>query len=259
MDTPAVLAAFDHQMREHAPAPAERVGSVVREPGAGGNWAGILWSDVDESTADAEIAAQVAYYSSLGRTFEWKTYAHDRPADLPERLLAAGFVAEPPETVMVADVSSQTGTPQLPPGVRIVEVDDPAGVDLMAAVHEEAFGTSSARLREQLLAQLADDPGSVCFLLAMAGDKPVCSARLDFHPGTDFAGLWGGGTAPAWRGKGIYRALIAHRAALAADLGYRYLQVDASDQSRPILERLGFAVLAMTTPYVHEVARNEVG
>lgn len=59
---------------------------------------------------------------------------------------------------------------------------------------------------------------------------------------------------PTWRGKGIYRALITHRAALAADLGYRYLQVDASDQSRPILERLGFAALTVTTPYVYEVA-----
>jgi hypothetical protein len=32
--------------------------------------------------------------------------------------------------------------------------------------------------------------------------------------------------------------------------GYRYLQVDASPQSRPILERLGFTSLALTTPYV---------
>jgi hypothetical protein len=32
--------------------------------------------------------------------------------------------------------------------------------------------------------------------------------------------------------------------------GYRYLQVDASAESRPILERLGFVCLAQTTPYV---------
>ncbi|WP_327359222.1 GNAT family N-acetyltransferase [Streptomyces sp. NBC_01304] len=253
MDLQAVRSLFDDQLRRDAQG-AERTGDVVRANGDGGAWTGILWSDLDESTADAAIAAQQAHFTSLGRTFEWKTYAHDRPADLPDRLLAAGFVPEPPETLMVTDVSSQTGTPQLPPGVRIVEVDDPAGIDLMAAVHEEAFGTSSARLREQLLAQLAEDPGSVHFLLAMAGDKPVCSARMDLHTGTDFASLWGGGTAPAWRGKGIYRALITHRAALAADLGYRYLQVDASDQSRPILERLGFAALTVTTPYVYEVA-----
>ncbi len=54
-----------------------------------------------------------------------------------------------------------------------------------------------------------------------------------------------------WRGRGLYRALIAFRARIAAERGYRYLQVDASDQSRPILERLGFVALTTTTPYVY--------
>ncbi|MYS42540.1 GNAT family N-acetyltransferase, partial [Streptomyces sp. SID5998] len=71
-------------------------------------------------------------------------------------------------------------------------------------------------------------------------------------PGTGFAGLWGGGTVAGWRGRGVYRALVAHRARIAADRGYRHLHVDASAQSRPILERLGFAALTTTTPYVYE-------
>jgi GNAT superfamily N-acetyltransferase len=86
-------------------------------------------------------------------------------------------------------------------------------------------------------------------VVAMAGDQPVCSARIESCDGTDFAGLWGGGTLPQWRGRGIYRALVAYRARLAAARGYRYLQVDASPASRPILERLGFACVALTTPY----------
>jgi GNAT superfamily N-acetyltransferase len=77
-------------------------------------------------------------------------------------------------------------------------------------------------------------------------DRPRHDA---LHAGTEFAGLFGGGTLPQWRGRGIYRALVAYRARLAAARGYRYLQVDASPASRPILERLGFACLALTTPY----------
>ena len=50
--------------------------------------------------------------------------------------------------------------------------------------------------------------------------------------------------------QGIYRALIAYRARLAAARGYRYLYVDASPDSQPILARLGFSRLARTTPYV---------
>jgi GNAT superfamily N-acetyltransferase len=84
----------------------------------------------------------------------------------------------------------------------------------------------------------------------MAGDEPVSAARAEFVAGTDFAGLWGGGTVPAWRGRGIFRALVAYRAGLAAARGYRYLQVDTSLMSRPILRRLGFEPVAVTTPYL---------
>jgi hypothetical protein len=34
-------------------------------------------------------------------------------------------------------------------------------------------------------------------VVAMAGDEPVCSARIEFLPGTSFASLWGGGPCPA--------------------------------------------------------------
>jgi hypothetical protein len=44
---------------------------------------------------------------------------------------------------------------------------------------------------------------------------------------------------------------VAHRARLAAERGYRYLQVDAMPDSRPILRRLGFTELATTTPFTH--------
>jgi GNAT superfamily N-acetyltransferase len=78
----------------------------------------------------------------------------------------------------------------------------------------------------------------------------VCAGWVRFPSGTEFATLWGGSTLPAWRGRGIYRALVAHRARLAAECGCRYLEVDASDDSRPILERLGFVAVTTTTPYV---------
>ena len=78
---------------------------------------------------------------------------------------------------------------------------------------------------------------------------------MELYPGTGFAGLWGGGTVTDWRGKGVYRALVAYRARIAAERGYRYLQVDATDMSAPILRRLGFLELGTTTPYVYRPAR----
>lgn len=49
----------------------------------------------------------------------------------------------------------------------------------------------------------------------------------------------------------MFRALVAYRAARAAARGFRYLQVDASPDSEPILRRLGFVRLATTTPYTY--------
>jgi len=43
---------------------------------------------------------------------------------------------------------------------------------------------------------------------------------------------------------------VARRAQLAVARGVRYLQVDASDDSKPILLRLGFRAVTTTTPYV---------
>ncbi|MGW0089718.1 GNAT family N-acetyltransferase [Streptomyces sp. NPDC003328] len=255
MDHAAVLALYDRDMRRGArpDGPGTRVecdASVVRQVGSAHDWNGIVWSDLDEATADAVIAEQVRYFAELGREFEWKLYGHDLPVDLGKRLRAAGFTPEPEETLMVAEVADLTLDVEPPEGVRLVPVTEPASVDLVADVHRRAFGTDSTRLRDQLLAQLSGDSDQVVAVLALAGDEPVSAARMELVPGTRFAGLWGGGTIPAWRGRGVYRALVAHRAEVAASRGYRYVQVDASGQSRPILARLGFEPLTTTTPYV---------
>ena len=97
-------------------------------------------------------------------------------------------------------------------------------------------------------------PGGLCgYSVLWAGQiLSVSAARMELVPGTRFAGLWGGGTVEGWRGRGIYRALVAHRARAAVARGYRYLQVDAMATSRPILERLGFEPMTTTQPHVYQ-------
>lgn len=253
---------YDAQMRrdavpDAAHARVERMGAVVRQTVPGLGWNGVLWSDLDETTADAEIAAQVAHFAAVdgggGTEFEWKLYSHDRPADLGERLRAAGFVPEPPETLMVGRTADLATLPVEPPeGITLRVVTDEAGVDLLMEAHHRAFGTERPRIREAMLSLLRDEPDTIEAVVAMAGEVPVSGARMEMRPGSAFAGLWGGGTDPRWRGRGIYRLLVAHRARVAAARGIPYLQVDASDDSRPILERLGFGVLGVTTPYVRQ-------
>ena len=105
MDQKAVLAAFDEQIRRHAGPPGpdedvEREDHVVRIISDG--WGGVTWSDLDPSSADTVIAAQVDRFAQLAQPWEWKHYGYDQPVDLPERLAAAGLSAEPAETLPVS-------------------------------------------------------------------------------------------------------------------------------------------------------------
>jgi GNAT superfamily N-acetyltransferase len=112
--------------------------------------------------------------------------------------------------------------------------------------HDQGQGSPADGLERERAA----DPDGLTLVVAEAGDTVVGAGWVRFPRGTEFGTLWGGGTLPGWRGCGIYRALVGHRAKLAAQRGLRYLQVDASDESRPILERLGSVAVSTTTPFV---------
>jgi hypothetical protein len=257
MDRQTVLAAFDEQIRRHpgADAPGERVerdAAVVRLVGGDGGRSAVTWSGLAEATVDAAIATSIDRFVGLGvGDWEWKHYSYDRPANLPRRLLAAGFTAEPAEALMVAEIEDLAPDVPPPAGVQLHAVTEPRQVDALVRVHDEVFGEDHAALGRELLARLARRPPTMEAVVAVAGDTPICAGRVEFHSGTEFASLWGGGTVRAWRGRGIFRSLVAYRAALASVRGFRYLQVDASPQSRPILKRLGFVELATTTPFIH--------
>lgn len=255
MDTGAVLAAYDEQLRANLPEEstgrAKRTDRVVRQVAdTEHGWSGVVWARLTEDDANEEIAAQRDYFAGLGRRFEWKHYAHDRPADLPDRLRAAGFVPEPAEALMAAEIAELSQDVRLPDGVRLERVTDAAGIAAMMRAHEEAFGEDHPGLGERISIQLADAPDEIVAVVLWDGDRPVSGGRLELPPGVDFASVWGGGTVADWRGRGLYRALIAYRAGIAARRGYRFMQVDAGPQSEPILARLGFTRLSTTTPYV---------
>ena len=241
-----------------------RAGSVLRVIGA---WnAVILCEPLTAATADAVIAEQVAFFRALATTenphdtadlppfgddpaIEWKVYGHDLPPDLGARLAAAGFQPDEPETLMVFDLAGDL--PEPPGGgitgstVEIRRVTDRLGLADMTDAARVAFGREqswqAARMKEYER-RLADP--TVGLYVAYADGRPVASARAEFPRERSFAGLWGGGTIPDYRGRGIYRALVEVRAEEARRRGYRYLRVDARETSRPILERLAFIALS---------------
>jgi GNAT superfamily N-acetyltransferase len=245
-----LLRAYDDEVRGAVPevgpgGTIDRDGPVYRTVGDGQNM--IEYRDLGGLTGaglDALIARQVVCFADRGEEFEWKTHGHDAPADLTERLVAAGFVAQDRETVVVGLAEPLATTPRLPAGVR--ETTDHADLRRIADLSSEIYGEDHSRKFGLLVAEVG--LGSVV-VLAEAGPDLVSSGRIRFGPGR-FGSLWGGATRTDWRGKGIYRALVAYRAQLAVARGHEFLQVDCTEDSRPILERLGMTAVTTTTPYI---------
>jgi GNAT superfamily N-acetyltransferase len=256
-DVSRLLDAYDAQLRAHVhdrlpdSVRMERDGPLLRTVGFG-NRGFVEYRDLgglDGEEIDALIARQVRHFEERGEPFEWKLHGHDRPADLPDRLRAAGLVPEERETIVIGPVDAVAAEPSLPKGVAIREIRERADFARIAQL-EESVWDEEVRWIDDLAEEREADPNGLRVFVTEAGDLTVCAGWVRFPSGTEFVTFWGGATLPEWRGRGIYRALVAHRAKLAAEQGRRYIEVDASDDSRPILERLGFVAVTTTTPYV---------
>lgn len=227
----------------------ERDGPVHRVVGAStGFVASPPVIELDEGALVELIERQRDFFAARGQAVEWKTRGHDRPPGLARLLQAAGFVAGDGETVMVGSAEACARDPVLPDGVALAPVATRAGLEAVASMEGAIWHDDHSWLVDDLAERL--ESGAVSMVAALAAGRPVSAAWTVWVPGSQFAYLAGGGTLPEWRRRGIYRALVASRARSAVARGVRLLAVDASDDSRPILQRLGFTQLTTTTPYV---------
>jgi hypothetical protein len=256
MDIDKLRAVFDEQVRRNQTVLRPGLAEIRAADGVlcevvvqGQGMSCVCWSDLDASSADAAIAGQVGYFRRRGEAFEWQLLGYDQPADLGERLVRAGFVPDEEEVLLFAETSQIARDVPPPPGIRLVDVQDAAGVEAAASTQEDLLPATESRARyvRRVLAGLADD--SLALVLALAGDEPVAAARVAFGPGTEFAGLYSAATRAGWRGRGIYGAIVAYRARLAAARGLAHLRVETTTTSRPILRRLGFEPVTTLTPY----------
>jgi len=260
MDPTAVLALYDRfERREAEPVGrrVERTAHVVRQVGPPGRPSWVAWSDLTGKDVDAVIAAEVAYWTALGQPTEWTVFGHDRPADLRERLAAAGFVIEAPEAVMAFDLRDEPPWLEAEAGHDVRE-HGVEGVDAVAAVMTAVWPEFVDEFVARFGEEAAAAPERTRFFVAYEDGAPVAAGWAQASgPATPFLGLWGGAVKPACRGRGLYRALVAARARHALARETRYLTVDAGPMSRPILERLGFVQLTTATPCNWRMARSE--
>jgi GNAT superfamily N-acetyltransferase len=260
IDVNTLRAAYDSQLRARVPDPVpsgvtvERDGPLVRILGLdhGGFLTYRDLGGLSGAALDELIARQRDLFARRGEPVEWKLHGHDQPADLADRLRAAGFEPEDRETVMIGPAAPLAATlPVLPNGVRLREVTSRTDLDRIAEMESKVWKSQRGWLAEGLAKEIAADPRGLTVVAAEADGEVVSAGWVRYVSGTGFATLWGGSTLPRWRRRGLYRALVTYRARLADTRGFPMLQVDAGDDSRPILERLGFMPVTTTTPYIY--------
>lgn len=242
-----ILSLYDREMRLDPPAEPgttfERGNGVLR---ARGSFNCVLWSELSESDACSAIAEQASFFRARGEEVEWKVHGYDGPPDLRERLEKAGFLSDEPETLMVLE--AENASIPAPGDAEIRPVEDDAGLAAMAAATSAAFGRDDSPHLEAFRTRLQDP--SLRLYVAYVEGRAASAGRLEMPAERSFASLWGGGTVPEFRRRGVYRSLVAARVEEARSRGYRFVTVDARETSRPILERLGFVPLTTVQGWI---------
>lgn len=247
MEIKDLLKLYDQDQRIELRWPNQRrevTEHIIRHVSEGRPHSFVSYAWIDESNADTVIRQEIDYFTALGHTFEWNVYDHDAPADLRERLAAHGFEILEDEAIMVLDVQALPAAlrGEIPPTIR--QITQPEQINDILRVQRTVWDEDFDWLADELAESLTQRPEHLTVYAAYVDNAPVSSAWIRYTPNSQFASLWGGSTLEAHRGKGHYTALLAARAQEAARRGVRFLTVDASEMSRPILEKQGFQVIS---------------
>jgi hypothetical protein len=192
-------------------------------------------------SADESIRAVRSYFSSRRKPFRWIVGPSTTPVDLGERILAQG-----------AEVFMQVDGLCLPdrhidikpnPAIRVVELavtESEAATEVMAA----GFGITldSARYFHQMMVLSTPQLRMrvyAAYLNAVA--DPVACGYVSYYPDQPIALLCGGATLPDYRGRGVYKAVLAKRLNDIRKDGVQTVIVLADQRtSAPICAKAGF-------------------
>ena len=235
-------------------------GLVRHVPAVGKGEGTILLTWLDEESIERTIYEQIQYFRGRGQDFEWKVFDYDRPPDLLQRLAQHGFEIEsPPDAIMLLEIAKAPERLLQPVPRAVTRLHDPAQTADVAIVVQAVWGSDSDWLQKYLAQGLAEWPKQQSVYVIYQDWQPVCVGWTFFPVNSQFASLWGGSTLEAYRGRGCYFSMLATRLQEAAARGVKYLTVDASPMSRPILERYGFVKIAEATRTVWKAAPDHAG
>jgi GNAT superfamily N-acetyltransferase len=252
VDKSQIIALYNQDQRKDVEYPDMRrevTPEVVRHVDISGIGEGaVIYSQLNEINVEEIIREQVDYFENIGQDFEWKVYDYDRPSDLKERLAANGFIVEEAEAIMVLDLEEAPEFLWQPVHQQVQQILNPEKISDVITIEQRVWDEDFSSLGQYLAETLRQSPEQLSIYVAYVAEQPASAAWVFFSDYSQFASLWGGSTVSDFRKQGLYTALLAVRAQEAKARGVRYLTVDASPMSRPILEKFGFEMIAYSYP-----------
>ena len=213
----------------------------------------VAYSNIPHGVLTQRIKAEIEYFKPLKQVFKWFTLSTDSPSNLGESLIEEGFIAEEVSSLMVLDLeqADQSKT-HCPASELCIEVTDKQGIRDAMLVQKKVWGGDCIAQETSLIRLKEESPNQIHIYVVYQDNKPVSSAWLMSHPDSPFGSIWAGSTLSKYRGKGFYSALLAKRIEDAKAKGLKYLTIQASKMSRPIVANFGFECIAQTRQYRYD-------
>lgn len=211
----------------------------------------IVYARLEPAAAESAIRDQIDYFRRRAAPVEWLVYTHDRPADLGRRLRGHDFLPDEPATVLLLPLAEVSLAPA-DAGVAVRRATTPAELAAVAAIRAQTWGGDADAMARRLQEQARERPEEVFVYLATVDGEPAATGQLTLYPDLGLASLGSAATVPAYRRRGLYRALLRERLLLAQARGVDYVDTEASPMSRPLLEQVGFYPISEVTVYTWE-------
>ena len=239
---------YNETMRRNTHVPGmvrQETAHTVRYTNEHGSLRYVLWHDFPIAHTEQIVAEEIADAKLHAGALCWRLHADDSPCDaLVASLLAAGFERDADSTqhfISPDALVAHTAHIACPNGFEIRELVSPSELEDYIGVWDDVWpGMPNKRYVNDYQLLMESGERGLRFWAAFEGGLAVSSAYLIHPPGIAMALLCGGATRANYRHRGVYHALIRTRAQAAAAAGVTTLCVDASSESAPVLQKLGF-------------------
>jgi ribosomal protein S18 acetylase RimI-like enzyme len=212
---------------------------------------GAVLASLAANDAEKRIAETLGWFRERSVPWRWIVGPLTSPADLGQRLVAAGMRAASDHPGMVLRIDRMRDEPAALQGLDVHEVLDEADFARWAEVQAATWGLTTESDDAWRRAHLRLGFGKDLPLrnyVALVGGRPVGGAAVFLAEGV--AGIYNVAVVPEARGKGIGREVTLAALRDARELGFSLSTLGSSDLGLPVYLRIGYEEVCRIRVYV---------